>query len=449
VTRSRAILTLLALAALWLSLRADARVTYPPVVEGTTLEFPRDEGSHPDYKLEWWYVTGWLEPNEAARKPLGFQVTFFRVRTGLGEDNPSRFAPRQVLFAHAALADPVDGKLRHAQRSAREGFGLAYARQGLVDVRLDDWSLAPAPEGGHVATVRGDEFEFRLELRPTQAPMLQGNRGFSRKGPDPRAASYYYSLPQLAVSGEIVVDGRARRVHGRAWFDHEWSSDYVDERALGWDWLGINLHDGGALMAFRMRDSQGGARWASATLRAPSPTTVGEGRGERRTFAPSPDLRSTSPAEAGEVQAGEVPAPSPAVAGEVPARSPMRVGEGWGEGRKSSEPSPALRATSPAGAGEVQAGEVRTFEPHEVQWSPLAEWRSSRTGIRYPVRWRVRVGDAIYRVEPMLDDAELDSRASTGILYWEGPVRLLDDVSGKELGRGYLELTGYGGKVDL
>jgi predicted secreted hydrolase len=92
---------------------------------------------------------------------------------------------------------------------------------------------------------------------------------------------------------------------------------------------------------------------------------------------------------------------------------------------------------------------VKTFEPEEVTWTPLATWRSPRTGVEYPVRWQVKVGATMYRVEPLIQDAELDSRASTGVLYWEGPVRLLDDASGRELGRGYLELTGYGGKLDF
>ena len=81
--------------------------------------------------------------------------------------------------------------------------------------------------------------------------------------------------------------------------------------------------------------------------------------------------------------------------------------------------------------------------------TPLGTWQSPRTGVRYPIRWRVTVGDRRYRVEPLMRDAELDSRSSTGILYWEGPIRLLDDASGTEAGRGYLELTGYGGRVDL
>jgi predicted secreted hydrolase len=355
---------------------ALAEVVYPPVGPGVELEFPRDDGSHPAFKLEWWYVTGWLEGADRARQPRGFQVTFFRVRTGIGEDNPSRFAPRQVLFAHAALADPADGgKLRHAQRSGREALDLVYAREGAVDVRLDDWSIRDVGDGRYRTRVRGEDFEFELTLQATQPPLLQGERGFSRKGPDPRAASHYYSLPHLQVSGTVSVGGERESVSGQAWFDHEWSSDYVDERARGWDWMGINLKDGGALMAFRMRDSaSGGARWAAATLRR----------------------------------------------------------------------SPAQNATSLAGAGEV-----KTFEPEEVTWTPLATWRSPRTGVEYPVRWQVKVGATMYRVEPLIQDAELDSRASTGVLYWEGPVRLLDDASGRELGRGYLELTGYGGKLDF
>jgi predicted secreted hydrolase len=366
----------------------EAQVVYPPVQRGTELVFPRDEGSHPDFKLEWWYVTGWLDDDaNASRGPRGFQVTFFRVRTGLGEDNPSAFAPRQVLFAHAALADPAERKLRHAQRSARAAFDLAYAREGTVDVRLDDWTIRDEGGGRYRTVVRGDDFQFDLTLQATQPPMLQGERGFSRKGPDPRAASHYYSLPQLRVSGTVEVDGTSRAVTGQAWFDHEWSSDYVDERALGWDWLGINLHGLGALMAFQMRDKQGGARWASATLRTSS-----------RAVEPSTSSRRPS--------------------------------------------------SAPSGGGPAPDA-VQTFEREDVTWTVLDTWRSPRTGIEYPVRWRLRVGATTYRVEPLMLDAELDSRESTGVLYWEGPVRLLDDASGRELGRGYLELTGYGGKLDL
>jgi predicted secreted hydrolase len=121
---------------------------------------------------------------------------------------------------------------------------------------------------------------------------------------------------------------------------------------------------------------------------------------------------------------------------------------------RPAEPSPARSATSPAnGRGEGPADgrstDAKTFALEDVEWTPLATWRSPRTGVEYPIRWRIRVGERSFRVEPLLEDAELDSRGTTGVLYWEGPVRLLDDASGRELGRGYLELTGYGGKVDL
>jgi predicted secreted hydrolase len=337
-----------------------AQVTYPTVVPGVELQFPRDEGAHPQFRIEWWYVTGWVQDEAGA--PLGFQVTFFRVRSGLGESNPSRFAPTQILFGHAAVADPAHGRLRHAERSARAGFDLAYAREGRVDLRLDDWSLRQDGDR-YRAVVAGEDFALRLDLDRVQPLLLQGERGYSRKGPSPDQASYYYSLPQLRVSGEIVLDGRRRVVTGEAWFDHEWSSDVMDAEARGWDWLGVNLEDGGALMAFRMRDATGKARWAAATLRAPD-------------------------------------------------------------------------------------GSVRSFKPAEVTWSPTRMWRSPRTGAEYPVAWRVRVGDREFDVEPLLDDAELDSRSSTGTIYWEGPIRLRA-TDGALLGRGYLELTGYAGRLDL
>jgi predicted secreted hydrolase len=239
---------------------------FAPVVPGYVISFPRDEGSHPDFRVEWWYITGWLE--NPVRKTLGFQVTFFRVRTSLSGDNPSAFAPRQVLIAHAALSDPARGSLLHEERAARAAFALAGAREGVLDVWIDDWSLR-AEANGCRARLAGASMALDLALTPTQPPLLQGEAGLSRKGPRAESASYYYSLPHLAVRGEVFNHGRREAVHGRAWFDHEWSSSYMDERAVGWDWIGINLDDGGALMAFRMRTATGASLWSGATLRTP------------------------------------------------------------------------------------------------------------------------------------------------------------------------------------
>jgi len=241
---------------------------FAPVVPGTVLRFPRDAGSHPAFRIEWWYVTGWLA---SAAKPLGFQITFFRARPELNDDNPSAFAPRQILIVHAAISDPALGRLQHDQRMAREGFALAGARQERLETWIDDWSLKQQ-DGGLRARIPARDFSFDFTLTATQGTMLQGDKGVSRKGPRPESASYYYSLPQLKVQGTLVRGGRAEAVSGSAWLDHEWSSSYLDSEAAGWDWIGINLDDGGALMAFQMRDPQGAKFWAGGSYRAPNGT---------------------------------------------------------------------------------------------------------------------------------------------------------------------------------
>ena len=238
---------------------------FAAVVPGYTLRFPHDEGSHPEFRTEWWYVTGWLDA--PGGKPLGFQITFFRTRPELKDDNPSAFAPRQILIAHAALSDPAQGGLQHDQRAARAGLTLAGADTGRTRVWIDDWSLAQE-DGVYRARIAGKDFSFDFTFSATQPPLLQGDRGLSRKGPRPGSASYYYSLPQLTVSGTLERSGKALPATGSAWLDHEWSSSYMDSEAAGWDWIGINLADGGALMAFRMRDRQGGKFWAGGGYRS-------------------------------------------------------------------------------------------------------------------------------------------------------------------------------------
>jgi predicted secreted hydrolase len=325
---------------------------FAQAVPGYRLRFPHDEGSHPEFRLEWWYITGWL--NQATR-PLGFQVTFFRARPDLKHDNPSRLTPRQIVIAHAALSDPALGRLSHAQRAARAAMGLAGADEGRTRVWIDDWTLAQ--EGAtYRCRIPAREASLDLAFQATQPPLLQGEGGLSRKGPDPESASYYYSVPQLKVSGSVARDGKSLPAAGVAWLDHEWSSQYMDERADGWDWLGVNLDDGSALMAFRMRGRDGGRFWAGGALRGPE-------------------------------------------------------------------------------------GRVRMFAPEEVHFLPSRQWRSPRTGAAYPVACRVRAADIEWQVEPLFDDQEHDTRASTGTVYWEGAVRV--SRAERPAGLGYLELTGY------
>ncbi|WP_374943217.1 lipocalin-like domain-containing protein [Sphingomonas sp.] len=234
---------------------------YPVVRPGVAIRFPADHGAHPDYRTEWWYVTGWLKTADGRER--GFQVTFFRTRPPVDAGNPSRFAARQVLFAHAALSDPAVGHLLHGDRAAREGFGIAQAKVGDGDVAIRNWRMRRLPDGRWSARVTTRDFAFDLMLTPTQPPMLQGVAGYSRKGPLPEQASRYYSMPHLRVAG--VLNGA--RVTGEAWLDREWSSDYLAPQAQGWDWTGINFDDGAALMAFRIRRKGGGVLWAGGSLR--------------------------------------------------------------------------------------------------------------------------------------------------------------------------------------
>jgi predicted secreted hydrolase len=350
---------------------------FATVTPGHPPEFPRDTGAHPAYRTEWWYATGWLDMPDG--RPLGFQITFFRSATGHDTADPSAFAPSQLIIAHAALSDPALGRLAHDQKIARQGFGLADAKVGNTEVKLDAWHLLRAPDGHYTVSVNADGFALHLSLTPTQPPMVQGDDGYSQKGPLPAQASYYYSEPQLRVSGTVAraagasSDAAAKAntssaalvttpVTGSAWLDHEWSSTVLSADAVGWDWLGANFFDGSALMAFKIRGQGGNAIWAHAALRDPH-------------------------------------------------------------------------------------GNVSSFNRSQVDFVPLRTWRSVRTGTTYPVSETVKAGALAWRLTPLMDDQELDSRQSTGAVYWEGAVILSRE--GKAVGRGYLELTGYNKKLDL
>ncbi len=100
-------------------------------------------------------------------------------------------------------------------------------------------------------------------------------------------------------------------------------------------------------------------------------------------------------------------------------------------------------SASPHSAGTVvhPDGSILALGADDLQLAPLSHWRSPRTGAAYPSRLRLRIPRAglDVTVTPLLLDAEIDARPSTGVIYWEGPVALSGTVSGE----GYMELTGY------
>ena len=343
------------------------------VRRGRALVFPRDHGAHPDTRTEWWYTTGWLGSETSPTH--GFQVTFFRSRTGLAADSGSRFAARQILFAHAAITDLGARRHRHASVIARWN-GDPRARPDFAS--LDDASLAigrwwlrreaAGPSSARDrwrARVQGHDFELALDLERTQPLLLQGDAGFSRKGPDERQASHYYSEPQLQAGAALAVDGGSGTAppDGRAWIDHEWSDEILHPDAVGWDWTGINLFDGSALTAFVLRRRDGSTLWAGGSFRAPG-----------------------------------------------------------------------------------QA--ARIFGADELRLEPGRRWRSPQTGASYPVQWQLHTPAGRWELRSLMDAQELDSRGSTGTVYWEGLSELLDG-GGRRVGLGYLEMTGYAGALRL
>ena len=357
------------------------------VQRGRKIVFPRDHGAHLQARTEWWYATGWL--GSEAQPSAGFQLTFFRSLTGLARDSRSRFAGRHLLFAHAAWTQLLPGPAAAAAKAQTQAQAQAQAQpqvghwhdQGIArwsgaadavlghaseqdgQVRLGRWRLRRDDQGWRVdVPARG--FKLAMTLTATQAILLQGDAGFSRKGPQELQASHYYSEPQLLASTD---DGQT----GRAWMDHEWSNQLLHPEAVGWDWIGINLFDGSALTAFVLRRRDGSTLWAGGSWRA---------------------------------------------------------GQGAGKG---------------AGQGASQS-----FDQSQVRFTPGRRWLSPSSGASYPMQWQLDTPAGAFEVRSLMDAQELDSRNSTGTIYWEGLSELLNG-QGQRVGLGYLEMTGYAAPLRL
>ena len=350
-----------------------------PELAPRPLVFPRDHGSHNGARTEWWYLTGAIGPASGATH--GFQITFFRSRVDAAQNLPGRLAAKHLVFAHAAITDVQGQRLWHDQRIGRwngelppegperSGPGAVFADQRDTHIALRGWSLQRLADGRYRVRVQSPEIALSIDATPTQAPLLQGTQGFSRKGPDTENSSFYVSHPQLAVSGSLGLGGTTRQVDsGRAWLAHEWSESLLHREAVGWDWIGMNLFNGDSLTAFRLRRADGSTLWAGGSWRS------------------------------------------------------------------------AARGNDPLGA--------TVFAPDAVHFEPLRHWRSDATQTRYPVAWRITSPAGVHTVQALIDNQELDSRQSTGTVYWEGLSDLLD-AQGQRVGRGYLEMTGYAQRLVL
>ena len=345
-----------------------------------TFEFPRDHGAHPEYRQEWWYVTGNLDAANGER--FGFELTFFRfalapvsasasaVKSASGAtasvglvpvtsaDRDSRWRTREIYMAHFAVTDVARGRFRFSQKLSRGAVGLAGAEMPPLHVWVDDWSLAALGADDPRWRLRAAQngYELTLDVQALLQPVLNGDQGFSRKSAEPGAASYYYSIPRVAVHGQLRRDGTPLDVQGLAWVDREWGSGPLDR---GWDWFALQLGDGSSLMFYALRSDDG-----------------------RR------------------------------------------------------DPNSAGTWTGPT-------GQSRRLSSDEVQIEVLDHWTNPR-GDRYPSHWRVRVPSAGVDVDvrPALQNQELT--ASTRYWEGAVDVTAASGTAGdKRDGRGYVELVGY------
>jgi predicted secreted hydrolase len=241
---------------------------YTRALPGRPLVFPEDHGPHPDYQTEWWYYTGNLA--DAAGNRFGYQLTFFRRALQPPQEvvqRASRWAADQAYMAHFAITDASLSQHQATEKLARGAAGLAGAQASPFEVWLEDWQVQETAPGVYSVHASADGGAIDLLLRDSQSLVLHGDQGYSQKGPDPGNASYYYSLTDLATTGEIQVGGKTYSVQGSSWMDHEFSTSALSPGQVGWDWFSIQLDDGRQLMFFQLRGADGGIDpYSSGTL---------------------------------------------------------------------------------------------------------------------------------------------------------------------------------------
>lgn len=331
--------------------------TFAVAKPGYAFVFPRDHGSHPAFRTEWWYFTGHLWTQDGQRR-FGYQLTFFRQASPQGPWRGSAaWRSDQLHLAHGVITDEAGRRFLVDERLDRAGL-LAGSAEDRLNVFQQDWCAEQKPSGRiHLRmTVRGSILE--LDLDPATPPVIFGEQGVSRKGADPSAASHYITYPRLESRGRLrLPEGTVLAVQGLGWMDHEFSSNQLDQGQVGWDWAGIQLRDGRSLMAYRLRRQDGGQ-------------------------------------------------------------------------------DPFSTVTEVDAAGNI----LRRTQTFAMRGA--AAWRSPHSGAAYPLPMTLEAWGQRWTLVPILQDQELRTGRSTGITYWEGACRVMDET-GREVGQAYLELTGY------
>ena len=367
------------------AIKADdyAEPLWEKVKPGKIIRFPNDHGSHPSFRLEWWYLTGWLNDMSVS---YGFQLTFFRLGTKYRLQKNTSFDSSQIIFVHCSISDPNKNGLFTAQKIGRPGIGPVDVKKEDMRLQFED-ILFFREEKSDKYFLRMNQREFNLKLTITPpgqfgsrfSPILNGEKGFSQKGPNKDYASYYYSRPNLRILGDLSLHQKnSRKVSGIGWLDHEWMSELLMDDFIGWDWIGINLIDGSSLMAFKIRKQDGSIGWSDYSF-------VDKSQQKKFIY----ELN-----------------------------------------------------------GVFSNHKFRYLKnKNEIVWKTRKNWRSPRSGAIYPVEQSIFINKVEYGIIPLMSDQEVDALQSTGNYYWEGAVTM---ISGKkEIGFGYLELTGYAAPLSI
>ena len=338
---------------------------FRPALPGYVYRFPWDLGSHEEFQTEWWYYTGHLLSADQHR--YGYQLTFFRraIASEAIRQNPSRWAMRNIYFAHFAVTDEEHDEFRFAEKISREGLGKAGAETGRLAVWIDQWR-ADGDVTGHFLHAADQGWGLDLKQTPEKPAVVHGQRGISRKGDLDGEASHYYSFTRMKTEGTLLLDGRAIPVTGLSWMDHEFGSNQLGTEQVGWDWFSLQLEDRSELMFYQIRRRDG----------------------------------SVEPASSGT----------------------------WIQSDSTSIP----------------------LRREDARIEVLENWRSPKSGARYPGRWRITVPSLGLVVElvPTVRNQELITRSSTQVTYWEGSVAVKGSREGRPVsGVGYVELTGYAGAL--
>lgn len=231
-----------------------SRIDYALALPGYLFRFPHDHGSHPEYKLEWWYYTGHLHSDNGRR--FGYELTFFRTGVDRDSSNASRWKLQNFFIAHFALSDIANGRFYYFEKLNRAGPGIAGSDRGSLNTWNENWS-ARLQDGKMRLQADAGHIKLGLVMTPEKQPVVHGKNGISQKAEGLGRASHYYSITRLKAEGSLMLEGRNLHVVGQNWMDHEFGTNQLAGTQVGWDWFSIQLDNGEELMLYRLRRRDG------------------------------------------------------------------------------------------------------------------------------------------------------------------------------------------------